>query len=662
MVEALVDNISTSLEEDDNNFKKQNVLWHLYYTLNSMYTICSSSETCTGCNLKKSSIHYINCAIEKVISEWDVYIQFLKSLGTMDNNLCCDYVIHWLYGKIKENGFNIDELNSLYGKVEKHLKGKCDDKTKSDEFYMKFVKDYDIEVIKDKKRLYDFVEYYDNIKNILNNNDDLKKGKYCNYIELMFKLYKKMKRNNLRLKYNKEIDSFEKKFKINNTELTHLKSKCPEKELDLEFKEENNALLQLKQAKSESCEIGNILTSNTSPYKGHTYENVLKTLYSYNVYDKLNASVAKNEYCSVCKEVEVLEKNYPGITQLCQKIARNLKKKLEDIQDKEKSESDRCLYLIHWTYDEAGKLFNGNKNKIHEIPFFPNLLKISSSINYELMREDILENSKKILSEFDIRFKAIQKGIGNSFNLKKNTKDYEKLIKERFVSHDELGNYKPCFYSFDCNIDECKEMKELFDYFKNYDTFKCNNDSKKTECKIHCEYLIYINKLYEKHIEECCTCFFRSNECRDNCPHYFKCDQKYNPYTLFSALKCNDILPSGMSMQKINKPISVDRDFIIKSEKSSITGFKNISRDPFNIVMSVAFTLLGIFFLFFCSIKFTPFGPWLYNKVLKTEKNKYDTYERHSQELLKNDSEYNNTNSQNRRLRITYQSTDNSVR
>ncbi|SBS85680.1 PIR Superfamily Protein [Plasmodium ovale curtisi] len=584
MVEALVDNVSTFLEEDDNNFKKQNVLWHVYYTLNSMYTICSSSETCTGCNLKKSSIHYIKCVIEKVISEWDLYIQFLKSLDTMDNSLCCDYVIHWLYGKIKENGFNIDELNSLYGKVEKPLKDKCEDQTKSNELYMKFVKDYDIEVIKDKKSLYDFLEYYDNTKNILNNYDDFKKGKYCTYIELMFKLYKKMKRNNLRHTYNKKIDNFEKKFKIKDIELNHLKSKCPRKELDLEFKEENNALLQLKKTKSELCEIGNILTSNMSPYKGQIYENVLKTLYSYNVYDKYYSTLSENS-------------------------KKSKKKKLEDIQDKEKSESDRCLYLIHWTYDEATKLFNGNKKKIYEIPFFPNLLKISSSINYELMREEILENSKKILSEFDIRFKAIQKGIGNSFNLKKNTKDYEKLIKERFVSHGELGNYKPCFYYFDCNIDECKEMKELFDYFKNYDTFKCNNDSKKSE-----------------------------------------------------LLKCNDILPSGMSMQKINKPISVDRDFIIKSEKSSINGFKNISRDPFNVVMPVAFTFLGICFLFFCSIKFTPFGTSLYNKVLKKEKNKYNTYEIHSQELLKNDTEHNNTNSKNRRLRITYQSIYNSMR
>lgn len=102
-----------------------------------------------------------------------------------------------------------------------------------------------------------------------------------------------MKRNNLRHTYNKKIDNFEKKFKIKDIELNHLKSKCPRKELDLEFKEENNALLQLKKTKSELCEIGNILTSNMSPYKGQIYVHYhfYMPLFSYSILYNANQNI-----------------------------------------------------------------------------------------------------------------------------------------------------------------------------------------------------------------------------------------------------------------------------------------------------------------------------------------------------------------------------------
>ncbi|GAB69685.1 hypothetical protein PCYB_004340 [Plasmodium cynomolgi strain B] len=49
-----------------------------------------------------------------------------------------------------------------------------------------FVKISDMEKIKNKKELYNFLEIYESIKKTLNNNNKGKKEKYCGYIKNLF--------------------------------------------------------------------------------------------------------------------------------------------------------------------------------------------------------------------------------------------------------------------------------------------------------------------------------------------------------------------------------------------------------------------------------------------------------------------------------------------
>lgn len=94
--------------------------------------------------------------------------------------------------------------------------------------------------------MYDFLEYYNGIRGKLNNGKTTQKDKYCDYIKVIFKLYKEMEHNNTSKVYNTEMYLFKLKFQDNN-ELTFLENICPNKCLKLVFYKNNKTLCLFKE-------------------------------------------------------------------------------------------------------------------------------------------------------------------------------------------------------------------------------------------------------------------------------------------------------------------------------------------------------------------------------------------------------------------------------
>ncbi|SBT56888.1 PIR Superfamily Protein [Plasmodium ovale wallikeri] len=91
--------------------------------------------------------------------------------------------------------------------------------------------------------------------------------------------------------------------------------------------------------------------------------------------------------------------------------------------------------------------------------------------------------------------------------------------------------------------------------------------SNTNKCKTYFEYLKYINGLYEEHIRNCLYCF-TSCVCMVNCHDYFKCDDTYNPHSLFKTFKCNNTEKFSKGLKKVDKTLFVDHDVTWLSEHS----------------------------------------------------------------------------------------------
>ncbi|GAB70015.1 hypothetical protein PCYB_007640, partial [Plasmodium cynomolgi strain B] len=156
-----------------------------------------------------------------IINNWST---ILKE-NHFDHNTSCIHIIYWLYGKIIGIEPDVTELQVIYNIFENFLKENCYKGENNKEIFMKYIKSYDMEILKNKKLVYDFLEYYDSIKKVLHENESKNNKEYCNYTKYIFNLYKYMNQNNTTHVYCEEIRKFLEKFKDNN-ELDFLKNKC----------------------------------------------------------------------------------------------------------------------------------------------------------------------------------------------------------------------------------------------------------------------------------------------------------------------------------------------------------------------------------------------------------------------------------------------------
>lgn len=97
-----------------------------------------------------------------------------------------------------------------------------------------------------KKKLFDFLEYFKVIKEKLSDVKNENTNEYCKYIKDVFELYKYMVQKKILQSYNEEIRLFQNVFSDNNV-LHLLDEKCPNMCLGLVFNEKYKTLCKFEE-------------------------------------------------------------------------------------------------------------------------------------------------------------------------------------------------------------------------------------------------------------------------------------------------------------------------------------------------------------------------------------------------------------------------------
>ncbi|KMZ82575.1 variable surface protein Vir 12/22/24-like protein [Plasmodium vivax India VII] len=341
-------------------------------------------------------------------------------------------------------------------------------------------------------------------------------------------------------------------------------------------------------------------------------KSVLDKISAYKTYEEFNNNKDCYKYCHHCKSIYNFEESYPGISDFCRKLVRNL----HEIKYSKDSKG-RCGYLYYWIYENAWKLFGPDWNKIH--------------------------GKEPIVSLFNVGYNVI-------IELKTNE----------------------CFYNYDTKIsfEEWREKKDLHDYFENYDSIKnITKSSNNDENNKYCDYFTYIKKMYKKYIRKCCKYYDHYNY-ENTYSDYFKCDRIYYPNKFLCKLECSS-KESVDSLSKLDKNrVSEEQtgSGLLNSEintnslgSASLTEtqesiINELMKDPFYIFSLSGFTLLGTFMFFFIFYKFTPIGSRLNRSSRRQKEKKYNVNKEQRKEIVYSNSENQNVNVPKRRVRIAYQS------
>lgn len=214
------------------------------------------SAVCDDGKINDRTTIFVCRKLEKILKEWEDVMVFANSIS-VDEKTSCDYLIYWLYDKVKNSGCDDSDIYLVYSKLSNLMESICF-KEKKDKYDRKFIKLYDRNVLKNKKELHDFLEYYNFIRPKLDN-ENLEKTVYCNYIEYIFGVYNKMHKDyNLKCTgLYEEIIPFKQKFNNSSKELNYVKEKCQNisEKLVLEVKNEIICLSEEQEKEKERKRI-----------------------------------------------------------------------------------------------------------------------------------------------------------------------------------------------------------------------------------------------------------------------------------------------------------------------------------------------------------------------------------------------------------------------
>ncbi|CAI7719442.1 PIR protein [Plasmodium vivax] len=329
-------------------------------------------------------------------------------------------------------------------------------------------------------------------------------------------------------------------------------------------------------------------------------KDILEELDAYKYYDRFNNkdySSELNEYCSEIKP-SIDDKCEKYI--LCAKIETNLKN-LYSMDDK-KDNKELCLYFTYWLYDQISKAFSNNSNYIVDIRDVNNLFGVIYKINRKF------EENKKCYVDYRLKTK----------------------------------------------VGELKEMKYMHDYFMVFESLKKHSPCKNKNKESCCDYVKHINELYKKYIGNCCTCYFYSKECHNNCDDYFNCDQKYKPYKLYEAFECEKLGDNEKGFEKVGTPTAIDYYFIhLRSLRPQCN---SIFCDLFYVAVLSAFSVLGLFLVFFIFYKFTPLGSRSQKRAINKKRIQNVIHEEEVRQRAPRGSNDRKKNPKPQRIRLAYQS------
>ncbi|GAW84251.1 variable surface protein [Plasmodium gonderi] len=660
-----------------NNFLTDKPLYDFYYVLNNAFDKEDKKHVIINDKLKQNGEYtYIKQLFDNlrgILNEWKNILKIFK-LHYKNNNSYCNYLNFWMHNKIITKNFPEETIHDIYNEwdiLNKEIS--TNDTCYRKNFHMSEDK------FKKKKKLFEFLEYYEYIKDKMSYEGLINREKYCDYIRSIFALYYEIINENNNNPYNiygKELENFKNIF--NYVELSELIFKCPnncrsflnrsvgEKVCSL-----NEPLEKFVKDIISSCNIDENSTLDESIGVISEYINVSQQLMLQTKYEEFNKEITMNDYVNYntyCSKILPLNSKYCGIFDLCIKISRNLSNLGTNENLKNEKHVDRCIYFLFWTYYEIYKIFHMEKKNIHNIPEAIELLKITNNINHELTKE-------------------------NLHNISKGVHPYNNLSGTRPSDYYKLINYTPCTYYINCDLKECIEKKHLFDFFKNSESIKDIIISNTNSCNYYSKYLDYIITLYKKYRYDndgydCCLW--------GTCANYFNCDADNNPNKI--KFKCSTEISRSSSLNNLHDGSSknsiedylfadtrvkktlenlkcyrrsnrgdyisdeivcednapLDKDINVIKKKIQVIQPGSINFPYYDVIIYIIFTVLGTFLIFFIYYKFTPLGLFLQRKFAKRRKTKYSLQKEHIGEDIKFKEKYENANSASVQPRIAY--------
>ncbi|CAI7719822.1 PIR protein [Plasmodium vivax] len=592
MADDVVKSALKLLKEDKIFEKKRNTstLYNLLdFVLGSYYT----TKTCK--EIKNAKLRRICLDFEKNIDNWNDITKHFQ----YDHNISCHAAIYWLYGKLSETNPKHSELFELYTAFKTLLKKKCFDTTEDNFFYRKFVKSYDMKVLKNKKDLHDFLEHFDDIKKLMSKQiSEENKKTYCGYLKYMADLYQKMLKENGRKEYCAELMDFENKFKETKG-LNFIKTQCNDETTNMLLDESSNVTCSLFTKEPER-----------KPAKPQREDNVLKNVAHYDLYDHFNKDDNKETFKEYCNKRTFIN-GKSEIKDLCKKLARNL----INVTNLESSEKRNigCSYFIHWVYTELMKISDVKSNYSHNNPVIKELYNVVNEIN---MKEHMYEHC---YVHFDYTLDEWKdwKVLHDYFmNYKCNTNDDDASDKEKCkISCEQLIKINELY---------AKYIKKSCTYFSNENYFTERPEYFNCDQKYN-PYNLYLHLKCDGGEPEK---VFEKVEPPQSIEHYSKyITEKSEEQRLLYEKIANQFRPS-------------------KQEEFSLTS------DPFYTAVLGVLGLLGVSLVFFVFYKFTPLGSRMHGNPMNVYRSNYEEFE---QEMLEQRLRSRNMNPQNARLNIAYQ-------
>ncbi|VUZ93898.1 PIR protein [Plasmodium vivax] len=232
-------------------------------------------------------------------------------------------------------------------------------------------------------------------------------------------------------------------------------------------------------------------------------EDILKDLPAHKIYSELNENFqSEPKFDGYCKRMRKFKKNDNEMKNLCKRIAYNLEK-LSGILRNDANDV-RCSYFNHWMYNEIWKL-------------------VLTEDNYEIDKDAILTLAD----------------IGHDIN---------SALSRPYCSYEYYNNR---------DFSEWMEMKNLHDYFKNFDQIKKKIRSAGDKYESYSKYLKYISKIYVNFEDECCDSELEEFEFK---PIYFKCGDDYRPEKLLSLLERNNATSGDQTRVKSLNALSTQEE------------------------------------------------------------------------------------------------------
>ncbi|KMZ77286.1 hypothetical protein PVIIG_05331 [Plasmodium vivax India VII] len=235
-----VDSSLFSLLEEDEILNDKKLI-KFYNLLNKEYDYFDNSLFCDIVRINNTPIKrdvYKNCnKLKSILDNWELILEYLGKETNKDKY--CEYLNYWLHAKITGNSYSkriVTLLYTTWNWIKESKPGNSNSICSHKNFNVS-EKDF-----KNMKDLYEFMEYYDDIKKKLKKDDVTKNNKYCDYIKSRFSLYHAMKYEmdmcGKFSMYIKELSSFKDKMK---NELTYIEEKCPGRKLNSVFNQENRS-------------------------------------------------------------------------------------------------------------------------------------------------------------------------------------------------------------------------------------------------------------------------------------------------------------------------------------------------------------------------------------------------------------------------------------